>query len=282
MKQSMRTHSIRRIIGLGAGLAVAVTGINLARAYDTYDAPNGCKTSSCHGNFTGSTSPKGTKFPSDSNHTMHNGSGSMNTDCALCHTGNPGDNPVSIGSSDGVGAVTGVGCSGCHVAAGLRKHHATRGVTACYSGGAGCHGTGASDNPPKENVISPPYYGTAYTLVEHPANAAQVANTNENWSVGDFWGLDNDGNGLADQADYTIGPFSILSTVQEGNDIRVTWQTAGGRTNTAQAASIVSGTYANVSSAVRRTNAGVFTTNYLEVGGANKAARFYRIKSTYP
>ena len=90
-------------------------------------------------------------------------------------------------------------------------------------------------------MISPPYYGTAYTLVEHPANTAQVANTNENWSVGDFLGLDNDGNGLYDLADYTIGPFSILSTVQEGNNIRVTWQTAGGRTNTVQAASIVTG-----------------------------------------
>jgi hypothetical protein len=128
-------------------------------------------------------------------------------------------------------------------------------------------------------VISPPYYGTASTQVRNPANTAQVANTNENWSVGDFWGLDNDGNGLADLADYTIGPReSILSATREGNNFRVTWQTAGGRTNTVQAAGNVSGTYANISPAIIRTNAGLFTTNYVEVGGANNAARFYRTK----
>jgi hypothetical protein len=282
MKQSKRTQQVQTIIGIAVGVTLAVIGINTGQAYNTYS--EGCQATGCHGNFrTSSPSPKGTVFPSSSNHTMHNGSSSMNTDCDLCHSGTS-RTPVYIGSSDGIpGAVTGLGCSGCHVGAGLRKHHATRGVTGCYSGGVNCHGTGASDNPPKENVISPPYYGTAYTSVEHPANTAQVANTNENWSVGDFWGLDNDGNGLADQADYTIGPFSILSTVQVGNDISVTWQTAGGRTNTVQAASIVTGIYANLpNSAARRTNAGVFTTNYLDVGGANKGARFYRVKSTNP
>ena len=140
--------------------------------------------------------------------------------------------PVYTGSSDGIGTVAGLGCSGCHVGPGLRKHHATKGVTGCYSGGAGCHGNGTTETSPAENVISPPYYGTAYTLVENPRNTAQVANTNENWSVGDFVGLDNDGNGLADLADYTVGPFRVVSAVPEGNNLRVTWLTAGGRTNT--------------------------------------------------
>jgi len=279
MKQSKHTQRVQAFIGIAAGLTLAVIGINTGQAYNAYS--DGCNQASCHGDFRGPTTRKGTVFPMGKNHEMHRDGASMATDCELCHT-TGGRTPVYIGSSDGVGTVTGVGCSGCHVGSGLRKHHATRGVTACYSGGAGCHGTGTADNPPKENVISPPYYGTAYTLAEHPANTAQVANTNENWSVGDFWGLDNDGNGLADQADYTIGPFSMLTPVPVGNDIRVTWQTAGGRTNTVQAASIVTGTYTNIGSAVRRTNAGVFTTNYLDVGGANKAARFYRIKSTYP
>lgn len=262
------------MIGTAVGLSLVVIGIHSGQAFETYDA--GCSATGCHGDFRGPTSPKGTVFPGGKNHDMHRYT--MGTQCELCHT-SPDEFPVYIGSSDGVGTVTGLGCSGCHVGSGLRKHHQAKGVTGCYV--AGCH-TSASDNPPKENVISPPYYGTAYTLVKNPANTVQVANTNENWSVGDLWGVDNDGNGLADQADYAIGPFRILSTVQEGNDIRVTWQTAGGRTNTVQAASAVSGTYANLSSAVRRTNAGVFTTNYLEAGGANKAARFYRIKSTYP
>jgi hypothetical protein len=271
MKQSKRTQRVQVLVGIATGLTLAAIGINTGRAYNTYS--EGCNASGCHGDFRSSTSPKGTVFPGD-NHEMHRTS--MGTACELCHTGNPGDNPVSTHSSDGIGTVAGLGCSGCHVGSGLRKHHLTRGVTGCYT--SGCH-TNSLDNPPKENVISPPYYGTAYTRVEHPANTAQVANTNENWSVGDFWGLDNDGNGLADLADYTIGPReTIVSPTREGNDFRVTWQTAGGRTNTVQAAGNVSGTYANISPAIIRTNAGLFTTNYLEVGGATNGARFYRTK----
>ena len=104
---------------------------------------------------------------------------------------------------------------------------------------------------PAENVISPPYYGTAYTLANNPRNTAQVANTNENWSVGDFVGLDNDGNGLPDLADYTVGPFRLLGVVPEGSNLRVTWLTAGGRTNTVQAAGNVSGPYTNLSSGTK-------------------------------
>jgi hypothetical protein len=261
---------------MAAGLILAVMGNNTAQAYSTYavgtTSAGNCST--CHGNFQGTNSTKGTVFPSGSNHTMHNGSGSMNTACDLCHFGT-NKKPVYTWKSNGTANNTGIGCSGCHAAAGLQTHHVNHGVTVCLD----CHDPIGTPDP--ENV-NPPYYGTADTKVRNAGNTLQVANTNENWSVGDFLGLDNDGNGLYDLADYTIGPFRILSTVPEGNNIRVTWQTAGGRTNTVQAASSVSGTYANLSSAITRTNIGVFTTNYLEVGGANKAARFYRIKSTYP
>jgi len=275
MKQSKRTerNAGKVLLGLATGLVLALIGNNTAQAYETYDA--GCNATGCHGNFPSSTSPKGTQFPGNNNHNMHRNT--MATECELCHTGTPGDGPVYIGSSDGVGAVTGLGCSGCHVGSGLRKHHAIRGVTACYSGGAGCHGNGGSDTPPAENVISPPYYGTAYTLVRNPGNTAQVANTNENWSVGDFVGLDNDGNGLADLADYSVGPRErILSVSREGSDVRVTWQSAGGRTNTVQAAGAVTGTYTNLSSAIKIAGAGLVTTNYLELGGATSQNRFYR------
>jgi hypothetical protein len=280
MKLSKRTQYVQAVIGITAGLTLAVIGINTVQAYETYDA--GCNATGCHGNFRGSTSPKGTVFPGAKNHEMHRSDSAMATDCRLCHSAS-GDTPVYIGSSEGdPPTLTGWGCSGCHVGSGLRKHHAAKGVTGCYSGGAGCHGTGSSDNPPKENVISPPYYGTAYTLAEHPANTAQVANTNENWSVGDFVGLDNDGNGLADLADYSVGPYRILSTVREGNNLRVTWLTAGGRTNTVQAAGNVSGTYTNVSTAIRIPGAGLVTTNYLEIGGATNRLRTYRLKSQFP
>jgi hypothetical protein len=276
MKQSKRTY-VQAVIGMTATLAMI--GINTSLAYETYSL--GCENASCHGGFDTATSPKGTQFPSNSKHEMHRDQASMYTDCELCHT-TGGRKTVYIGSSDGVGNVAGMGCSGCHVGSGLRKHHAARGITACYSGGSGCHGTGTGDNPPKENVISPPYYGTAYTFCDNAANTAQVADTNENWSIGDFQGLDNDGNGLADLADYTVGPYRILSTVREGNNLRVTWLTAGGRTNTVQAAGNVSGTYTNISTAIRIPGTGLVTTNYLEIGGATNRLRTYRLKSQFP
>jgi hypothetical protein len=138
-----------------------------------------------------------------------------------------------------------------------------------------CHD---AEKPPAEN-IKPPYYGTADTKVNHPGNDVLVANTNENWSVGDFLGLDNDGNNLYDLADYAIGPFRLLSLDREGNNIRVTWLTAGGRTNILQAASGVSGSYSNVSASLAIAGVGLVTTNYVEPGGATNIARFYRLKA---
>ena len=64
---------------------------------------------------------------------------------------------------------------------------------------AACHDdTGFT--PPQEN-LPPPYYGTAYTRVSNPSNDVAIANTNENWSIGDFRGLDNDGDTLYDMND---------------------------------------------------------------------------------
>jgi len=279
MKRSKRTQSIRKVLGLSTGVLLAVIGSYTVQAYQAYS--DGCNASGCHGDFRSSTSPKGTVFPLGKNHEMHRDGAAMATDCELCHS-SPDRTPVYTGSSDGVGTVTGLGCSGCHVGPGLRKHHTTKGVTACYSGGAGCHGDGTTETSPPENVISPPYYGNGYTLANNPRNTAQVANTNENWSVGDFVGLDNDGNGLPDLADYTIGPFRLLSVVPEGSNLRVTWLTAGGRTNTVQAAGNVSGTYTNLSSGTKILGVGLVTTNYLEAGGATKGSHFFRLKSQYP
>ena len=41
--------------------------VHEAEAYERYN--DGCQ--NCHGSFTGSTSPKGSVFPSDDKHTMH-------------------------------------------------------------------------------------------------------------------------------------------------------------------------------------------------------------------
>src|SRR5512146_2893959 len=159
-----------------------------AYAYQRYNS--GCQ--SCHGAFTDSTSPRGTVFPSSSKHEMHRASTAMATNCSLCHTSGDNRDPY-LGSSDGTASNTGLGCTGCHNAAGLRAHHAANGVTVC----AGCHGTGTAS---AENV-KPPYYGTIDTKANNSCNAVAQSNINENWSIGDFKGLDNDGDNLYDASD---------------------------------------------------------------------------------
>jgi len=265
-----RTHfALTQIAVQAIASLLLVMGVpNPGQAFERY---GDC--SSCHGAFTGSTSPQGTVFPSGDKHLMHRNSANMGTACNLCHRDDDNDNPF-IGSSNGTANNPGLGCTGCHEPLGLRKHHVVTGASDCYE----CHDPAT---PPAENV-KPPYYGTIDTKANNPGNPVQVANTNENWSVGDFLGLDNDGNNLYDLADYAIGPYRLLSAVKEGNNLRVTWLTAGGRTNTLQASGSALGTFTNVTPALNIPGVGLVTTNYLELGGATNASRFYRLKAVTP
>jgi hypothetical protein len=273
MKRNKHIHGIRNGLELAASLFLAVIGTYTGYAYSTYSGGSDGGCIDCHGDFRGPTSTKGTVFPSSQNHEMHRASTSMATACNLCHTGTS-RTPVYTWKSNGTASNQGLGCSGCHVGAGLRAHHANNGVTEC----AGCH----LPEIPEPESVSPPYYGTADTKVRNPGNTVLAANTNENWSVGDFLGLDNDGNNLYDLADYAIGPYRILSATREGNNLRITWLTAGGRTNRVQAASKMFGTYTNLSPALEVKGVGLVTTNYLEVNGATKGMRFYRLQSQVP
>ena len=268
MKMSKTIGGFRSFSGFALGLLLLAIWGTPAHAYTNY---TGCST--CHGDFDGPTSPKGSIFPSNSKHDMHRSNSSMATACDLCHGGSS-PKPVIIGKSNGTVKNKGVGCTGCHVASGLRAHHFAKGVTECYT----CH---AAESAPAENV-KPPYYGTVDTKVKNPGNTSLMSQTNENWSVGDFLGLDNDGNNLYDLADFAIGPYRVLSANREGNDLRVTWQTAGGRTDAVQASAAVSDTYANVSSSVAIPGIGIVTTNFLHVGGATNRTIFYRLKHTGP
>jgi hypothetical protein len=226
---------------------------------------------SCHGKFTGSTSTKTppTVFPSSDKHYMHRNSSAMGTSCGLCHRSDDGNNPFT-GSSDGVGAVAGVGCTGCHEPIGLRAHHIRHGID-CL----GCHDPGT---PPAEGV-NPPYYGTAYTKAKNAANTVLAANTNENWSVGDFLGLDNDGDGLIDQADFDCGrPYKLFSVARVGNDLRISWETVGGRRDALQSSGNIASGYADATPAITIAGVGPVTTNYLQVGGATNNMKFYRVR----
>jgi hypothetical protein len=243
--------------------------IHVAQAYETYNS--GC--ANCHGAFTSSTSTKTppTVFPSNDKHYMHRNNSAMGTSCNLCHSSGDNDDPFT-GFSDGVGTVAGVGCTGCHEPLGLRAHHVRHGVS-CIGG---CHSAGT---PPAESV-NPPYYGTAYTKAKNAANNVLAANTNENWSVGDYLGLDNDGDGLYDQADFDCGPAYRMSTVtRSGNDLRITWQTVGGRKDALQASGNIASGYADASPAISIAGVGPVTTNYLHVGGATNQIKFYRVRN---
>lgn len=198
---------------LPLAFALLLAGGPSARAYERYKNPTSgagnCST--CHGDFTDGTSPVGTVFPSGDKHEMHRGSGGMDAACDLCHTAADDRNPF-IGSSDGTIDTPGLGCVGCHgraedagndlvsngLGAGLRQHHHLAGVTSC----ANCH----TDADPMDAVlvgehVPPPYYGSPDTLVAMSCNPSALANVNENWSVGDFVGIDNDGDGVFDSND---------------------------------------------------------------------------------
>ena len=204
---------------------------------------------------------------------MHRSSSYMDTECELCHRSDDNENPY-IGSSDGIGGVPGLGCTGCHVASGLWAHHVVNGVNCTTS----CHD---SETPPAESV-SPPYYGTAYTKANNPCNDVYASNTNENWSIGDYIGVDNDGDNLFDQADFDCGPsYLLLSVAPEGADLRVRWETVGGRVDAVQASADVGGGYSDVSVFITNSGVGVMTNEFLEVGGATNDARFYRIRDAH-
>ena len=147
----------------------------------------------------------------------------MSAACDLCHTSGDSRNPF-LGSSNGTAKNSGLGCSGCHIAEGLRAHHTINGVALCGA----CH---TNDAPPVVESVAPPYYGEPDdSNVENPLNPVLAANTNENWTIGDFIGTDNDGDNLYDMADFD-GGYPIVITeggIISGTDVQLTWTSARG------------------------------------------------------
>lgn len=187
----MNHHRVVRILPVAFLLLPVIALLSTQpRAFDRYQ--DGCNSGACHGVFTDALSTKGSVFPADNKHEMHRASSAMNTDCDLCHTSGDNRNPF-IGSSNGTSSNPGLGCTGCHTGPGLRKHHENNGVTDCE----GCHGAQAGG---VESAV-PTYYGTSDTNADNPCNPVAAANVNENWTIGDFEGLDNDGDNLYDGAD---------------------------------------------------------------------------------
>ena len=103
---------------------------------------------------------------------------------------------------------------------------------------------------------------------------------------------DPDGDGQNNLAEFLAGTnptnsasgLQITSVTVQGNDVLVTWTTAGGETNVVQStAGLPDGSYStnflDLSPSVIILGSGDVTTNYLDNGGAtNIPARYYRIR----
>lgn len=193
-------------------------GVQSAHAYSTWS--EGCI--GCHGDFAEGTyvsSTDGTSWGDNlmDGHTAFMGSGT----CNVCHQP-PSGTPfgtVYIGLSAGTSDYSPISCLGCHgraedastdwcvsgnpgtidpadcgMGAGLRLRHTNAGIDDC----ADCHTDGT---PVGENVL-PPYYFTPDTAHPNkpidPCNAAAAPGNENKYGL---FGLDNDGDGVADQDD---------------------------------------------------------------------------------
>ena len=194
----------------------------------------------------------------------------MDTACDLCHTNGDNRDPY-IGSSNGTSSTPGLGCTGCHMAEGLRAHHLVNSITDCLD----CH----DNDPAPDESVTPAYYGTADTKADNPTNDVLAANINENWTIGDFIGLDNDGDNLYDLADYSCGPFQMLEAVEQDGQLMIRWITAGGRSEILQATENLTNDFVDVSSAVSSNAVGVITQEVSQATASLPPVRFYQVRS---
>jgi hypothetical protein len=258
--------NLQRTLLAGVAASLLMLCASSSFAWNRYN--DGC--ADCHGDFRDDTSPKGTLFSNTANnnnkHDMHRYT--MGTDCDLCHSQGSHADPFT-GSSAGTDDNPGLGCAGCHMELGLRAHHVANGME--------CHGN--EGPPPDESDEMPTYYGTVDTLADNPCNDVLASNTNENWTVGDFLGLDNDGDNLYDLADYSCGPLRMVEVIPDGDDLHVFWETAGGRSERIQATAVLTNGFSDVGTTTNIPGVGIVTQEVVLVNGATGPVGFYQVRS---
>jgi len=126
--------------------------------------------------------------------------------------------------------------------------------------------------PALENV-KPPYYGTIDTKANRPENLARVADTNENWSVGDF---------LAWITTATIYMMRLILPVRHTGSCRLSVKAATSASPGQRRRK--KGCSAGLrqrgdelfqpGNTITIPSTGIITTNYLHVGGATNARSF--------
>ncbi len=216
--------------------------VRSAEAWSTYST-NGStgNCASCHGDFNAGGSytslADGQSWVANL-HDVHRNT-MLSGDCDTCH-GSGGRSPVVLDSSVGGDGLDPISCVGCHgraqdggndsasggLGAGLRQHHTDAGVNTC----TGCH---TDANPANyatvgENVLPPYYENPGNGHPNMPTNPCNQ-NGNENFAGGSE-GLDNDGNGIYDDADPACQagdttPPTVASTVPVSNAMNVAFNT---------------------------------------------------------
>jgi beta-glucanase (GH16 family) len=100
-------------------------------------------------------------------------------------------------------------------------------------------------------------------------------------------GGDLDGDALSNLQEFLVGtdptdktsPFHILAVSREGEDVRIDWADAAGRTNVVETTSDPSEGYSNISANIIVPGNSVGATNYLDAGAATNASLLlYRIR----
>ncbi len=134
--------------------------------------------------------------------------------------------------------------------------------------------------------------GSVVLVVETPLTPFQQ------WQVNYFGSTNNpaadanadpDGDGQNNLAEFSSGTnptnsasaLRIVSTARQGNDVVLTWLTAGGRTNIVQAVTAggYSTNFADLSGPIIIAGSGDVTTNFTDTGGAtNGPCRYYRVR----
>ena len=105
--------------------------------------------------------------------------------------------------------------------------------------------------------------------------------------------LDLDGDGVSNLNEFRAGTlpnnsssvFRIVALQRETNNVRITWNTVGGRsyvvqTNASSAGGSITTTFADLSPLISVGGSGEFTTNFLHMQGfaTNTPARYYRVR----
>ena len=79
--------------------------------------------------------------------------------------------------------------------------------------------------------------------------------------------------------DNSASLLRIVSAERDGNDVRVTWTTVGGRSYRVQTCAVINSPFVDFTQLIPAPGPGESTTNFVDVGAATNAAhRYYRIR----